>query len=501
MKMKRMVQTLALISVLATTLILTTSSEQGAHVDEHWSMIITNSDAYASALFTHAFDAGRLRPVDIDPAMDHGFTITSMKRIGQTFLFENNRVWPFGIPYIYTIPDDPKSGYKDPAWLIWEDEAESFRKALHRLINMDEVVVEIYTDPVTGIATHSKAERWLPPGMETWTALGQEPWIPDIELPSWDPVAAAALLDGAGFVQGTTSNPDYDPGYPGSAEYIRIDPTIGTDLSPFEYYAIGPVEAPLGFNMAIKISDWFKKAGIPNDLVAGSQGGVFARLSNPVLEDYQMMTGIGIAWDTTAPDVLYDFTYSKNVPLWNHVYMNISEIDEAGIRMMSTLNITACRQAAYNIQTVLADHEPYLPLLLDNGYAAFAGETDPLVPSWEGPGCIGIVNAVGYGALGFDNLNLGLLRPPSAQGCNPWGKMLGRGGSTLETNIWGLGQSLNTLNPLTAHTASEWQVLSLVEDYLFKRHPYTMGYMWWAAESMPTMELWIGPGSSELATK
>ncbi len=40
----------------------------------------------------------------------------------------------------------------------------------------------------------------------------------------YDPAAAADLLDSAGFLQGATSNPDYDPEFPGSAEYMRTYP-------------------------------------------------------------------------------------------------------------------------------------------------------------------------------------------------------------------------------------------------------------------------------------
>ena len=56
----------------------------------------------------------------------------------------------------------------------------------------------------------------------------------------YNPEAAAALLDAAGFVQGTTENPDYDPDFPGSAQYIRVypetvivhdNPQVGTDVT------------------------------------------------------------------------------------------------------------------------------------------------------------------------------------------------------------------------------------------------------------------------------
>ncbi|RLI44585.1 hypothetical protein DRO69_07040 [Candidatus Bathyarchaeota archaeon] len=62
----------------------------------------------------------------------------------------------------------------------------------------------------------------------------------------YDPAAAAARLDAAGFVQGSTPNPDYDPGFPGSAEYMRVypenvivhdNPHVGTEVTgpPYSY--------------------------------------------------------------------------------------------------------------------------------------------------------------------------------------------------------------------------------------------------------------------------
>lgn len=40
----------------------------------------------------------------------------------------------------------------------------------------------------------------------------------------YNPVYAATLLNGAGFAEGNTPNPDYDSGFPGSAHYIRVYP-------------------------------------------------------------------------------------------------------------------------------------------------------------------------------------------------------------------------------------------------------------------------------------
>jgi hypothetical protein len=452
----------------------------GPYVDSLWQSIIISDDEYVTALVTHELDSGGIpRPEDIGPITDPvpmgaGFTKTVAKRIGQTFTFPNNRVWPFGIPYIYPEPEDNLAGYKDPAWLQWEDEAEAFRKAVHRLINKDEIVAELY-DPLM-----SKAEAWLPPGQIAWIN-------PDAPFPDYDPTTAVALLDAAGFVQADgldgrphKDNPYWDPDIPWSAEHIRIDPVSQNPLdemtytyeTPFgsitwtgiEYYAIGPVESPLGFEMATMIADWLRTAGIPVNLVAGSWLGMVIRLVNDPLEDYMFMTGVGIVWGSTAPDILYDFTYSLNLPLWNFVYMNYTALDDLGEAMFLTLDVDEMKSIAFDIQTLLGQHEPYMPLLLWNVFGAFTG------PWGDSQGYLGIVNALGFGARST---------------YEEYSKMLGRAdrqASPEEIMIWGLGAYLDTLNPLMADTVADWTVLHTITDSLIELNPYNHKYMPWAAD-------------------
>ncbi len=325
-----------------------------------------------------------------------GLTNDRGTAVGQVLLLENNRVWPTGIPYIYSEPCNLLSGYPDPNWVPHEWRAEYFRKGLHRLINRT-VLDELY-GPL-----RNKTERWLPDGVPgLWNK-------PGLRLPTYDPMLAVELLDAAGFVQGTKPNPDYNAGLPWSAQYIRIDPISGLHLDDMtytyypacgdpltttgiEYYAWGP-ESPIGLEMAQLITGWFHTAGVPVDLVAVTWDDMFNRLINPVLEDYQILTGIGLVWRVvpppTPPYILHQLTYSKNLPFSNLVYMNYSEpydgvfcdpppvnpyeyaanrdADYWGLEMWNTLpnpsNLQYLRHTAHQIQEVLGTHEPYLPLL------------------------------------------------------------------------------------------------------------------------------------------
>jgi len=472
-------------------------AKRGAYVDQECYTLMKSPVAQKVALLRHDIDvSGIPLPEDMRDIMDAGFTITKMPQIGWADLtFPNNRVWPFGIPYIYIDPNDPQSGYKDPAWLEWEDEAESFRKALHRLIDVDQIVSDFYTQPCTGVELKSKAERWLPPGMETWTAMGQEPWIPDVSTPPFDPCAAAALLDAAGFVQGSTPNPYYDPDFSCSAEYMRIDPKTGEDLD-FEYYAIGPVDSPLGFKTAELISKWFKRAGVGHHLVAGTWRGMVIRLVNPDLHDYEFMTGMGMYWGTRTPDILRDFTYSRNLPLWNFVYYNNSDVDYWGDEMMRTLNLTRGKECAVRIQEILRDEEPYMPLLLTNNFAAITG------PWAGGAGGIRIVNMAGQG-IGLPHSNCGLLIPNGQiQTINIWNKQRMWAGRTLPS-----GEKINkgvysceifSLNPLEADCEVDWTTcLGKVMGGFWGFTPFLRDYVYLGVLDEHKVDLWIGPGSSE----
>lgn len=326
-----------------------------------------------------------------------GLTNDRGTAVGQVLLLENNRVWPTGIPYIYPEPCNLLSGYPDPAWVPHEWRAEYFRKAQHRLINRTELE-ELYAYVMT------RTERWLPDGVPgLWNK-------PSLRLPTYDPMLAVELLDAAGFVQGTKPNPDYDASLPWSAQYIRIDPISGLPLNEMtytyypacgdpititgiEYYAIAPEESPLGYERDSMITEWWRQAGIPVELVTGTYVGKITMLINPVLEDYQIMAYSGILWEVvpppTPPYILHQLTYSKNVPFPNLVYMNYTEsydgvfcdpppvnpyeytanrdADYWGLEMWNTppnpSNLRYLRHTAHQIQEVLGTHEPYLPLL------------------------------------------------------------------------------------------------------------------------------------------
>ena len=483
------VSTLVIILTLALVSASPTWTGTGNYVRSIWWAILLSPDEYLAAELMHDIDAGGIpRPTDLPAIICAGYTVNTMPRLGQSLLLENNCVWPLG-----TVGGGPVGPGAANNW-----RAQDFRRALHRLVDRDAILA--LTSPL-----HSKAEFWLPPSMEAWIDLS--PVSPTYApLPPYNPGVfndpanigtASSYLNGAGFTEGSTPNPHYKPALPWSAQYMRIDPLTGTDLAPIELLTINPAEAPLTYEAALMMQYWWQTAGIPIDILASTFGAIISRLTNAVIADYQIIFPVDIFWDTTAPDILYDLTYSLNLPLWNFAAMNIPAVDTPCEAMMSTLiaGVGGVLTEAYNIQFQLFTFEPYLPLLVDNGFSAFTG---PFVHPLRGTsrGYLGIVNAKGYGALSaYDTKS----------------KKLGRADVRgNEEMIWGLGETLDTLNPLIADTQSDWQVLSLVTDVLLQQNPYNQKYMAWAADPSimnfapnmgytPIMKPWVGPGRAQMA--
>jgi len=485
MNLKKTVARFAFVSMLTIILAVTLVAAQPYHnwlapgpsakVDSHWWDITVDDDVRLEKALACELDLlGVPYPEAMDDLDDAGFTLTSSQSDGYTFIMSNNRVWPTGDTAGTGLPT-AANGWR----------AMNFRKALHRLIPKAACVALF-------APLNSACEWWGPPIQAYWLN-------PAAPTPTFDPIAANAYLDAAGFTEDSSlgANPDYDPDFLWSAQYLRKDPVYGGPIA-FEYYAIGPVEAPIGFEMAQLVASYYRKAGLTVDLVAGTWLGMVIRLTNADFYDYQFMTGIGITGMGIAPDFMYDVTYSENMPLWNFAGMNISSLDEAGLRMMSTLDLAKCRQAAFDIQTLMSEYEPFMPMLLWNNFIASKGPSRAYQPggpiTWPDapgshPGLVGIVVDQRGGA---------------AVSANVFGKMLTRGdrldlpNPNEERNLWGAGAYLDTLNPLMADTVPDWQTLANLFEGFYSRNPYTMDYMWWGAEYAPAIEEWIGPGRKQI---
>jgi hypothetical protein len=114
-----------------------------------------------------------------------------------------------------TIPDF--EGIESPTY---GKKRAGFRKALALLFDKNRVIDEC----CGGFANRvDQPIAYLHKGWRN-TAC----WYEDGTYPyEYDPVAAVAMLDAEGFVQGTDANPNYDPGVPYSSPNLRTYPDVG----------------------------------------------------------------------------------------------------------------------------------------------------------------------------------------------------------------------------------------------------------------------------------
>jgi len=200
-------------------------------------------------------------------------------------------MFQFDINNNYTIPTYP--GIRSPT------NYQGFRQALAWLTPKDYIVNDI---------CGGFADRIDQPIAGMHKGWGNESmWYPNYPY-EYDPATAAAALDATGFTQGTTINPYYDPGFLGSAEYIRVYPTdhskAGQDLDPLEVCVrtddIRRLEAGrlLYGNM--------RKLGIPVNAIEADS----ASLGNKVWAmDYHIYTG---GWNVERfPTYVYNYYHSN----------------------------------------------------------------------------------------------------------------------------------------------------------------------------------------------
>ncbi len=432
---------LALLLTIAIGLIMTLNAaapgSQGPYVDEQWFRIIKSPDAQLIALTTHEIDGGGVPLPEYIPNLQAAdFTIGSTVRYGYNMLFTNNLLYPC---------DD-----------------KQMRLAFIRL--MDKDALDELMAPVS-----EHLEYWLPESQAAWVN-------PNARLQLYDPLEAAAILDAAGYVEGTTPSGWYDPDVPGSVHNIRIDPDTGQDMAPFEYVTRPYAESPLYYEQSMIVNDRLHAAGLPSVLTPKAWTDIVYILINRDFEDYQVLTGVGIVWGSPSPDILYDFFESTQRPLWNVWNWIDSATDDACHAMKATLDIDEMKAAVYEIQAIANENVPYIPMMK---YLAYTTETGPYDTS---PGAIKIVNAAGSG---------------SEASYNEFGKEFGEagrveGGKNIYKHF--IGAELDTLNPLMADTTPDWQCLDLVMGDFMRLNPYTQDYQWRAIEGMPTLAEWTGPG-------
>ena len=261
---------------------------------------------------------------------------------------------------------------------------QSFRQALAFLVDKDYIVDTI----CDGFAT--RIDQPIGAAVHGWTNKSYTGANYPYEF---NPEAAATLLDTANFTQGTTPNPNYDPGLSWSAQYLRTYPSdhnIKPDetLDPLVVYV--RTDDPRRMGATRLLCDNLRTIGVP----VQQNEGPSAYTYDPVMGrmDYHVYPG---SWSTGHfPTYIYFLFHSSywipygsnyvsgmnasnlsNYPEFDKLAYNIYYADSADEAL------TSCRNAL-GVFTELCIN---IPLFSASGFWAYRSDL------------LGVVNMDGYG--------------------------------------------------------------------------------------------------------
>ena len=326
----------------------------------------------------------------------------------------------------------------------WPTSDVHFRRALAHLVDKS----RIETDVLQGFGY--ALDSPVPVVLGGWAN-------PDIRTYAFSSELAAAELDLGGFTD--TDN-----------DGIRNDPVTGENMAEVIFYI--RIDDPERKQAGEWLAQELIALGVP---VTGATAVERAVCSQMVMLDpageWNVYTG---GWGITRdPDHLTDFYHSKEfdpecVGGWrgyNYPGFVNSTYDVLGDTLKTASTFEEVKEAAFEMQVILAEQVPGIPMYGHIGVKAYSAD-------WTG-----LVNAVG-------------------QGINSWWSTLNMhptnvaSGGTIE---YGIKSDIETLNPLTASWTYTWEVLDKIYESPYTTNPYDLSEDWgWLAESWE-IEDWTSP--------
>jgi len=167
----------------------------------------------------------------------------------------------------------------------------NFRKGLAFCVDKD-IVVDTFCG---GFA--DRIDQPIPYALRGWRNTSY--WYEDGTYPyEFNLILAAAAFDAAGFVQGTDANPDYNPGSPGSAEYLRIHPDTGVTVGLLEVCSRSDDGRRLEAGRAL--CDQLRLVGVPVNQVEASAAVLYPKVMDNF--EYHVYTG---GWGSSRSPMFY----------------------------------------------------------------------------------------------------------------------------------------------------------------------------------------------------
>ncbi|MGI6566019.1 MAG: ABC transporter substrate-binding protein [Limnochordia bacterium] len=257
---------------------------------------------------------------------------------------------------------------------------------------------------------------------------------------------AAEVLDAAGYRLDASGK-------------VRIDPKTGQPLPEMKLltptYEVAATSAEIGK----MIADAAQKVGLP---VVPEPMDFNVMLDKIDIHDFDMYV---LAWSLSRnPTHLERFFHSRHdvEAGYNNPGIRNPELDEILDVLANPRDLAEAREAADVAQMILAREMPYVPLY-----------SRPYIDVFRKDLVTGYVSMAGYGA---------------ANGQNSWTPLniqrVDASGNPLEggTIRWALQEEPKNLNPTTASSAYEWDVLYKLFDSLKVMHPETLEDMPWMAK-------------------
>ena len=320
---------------------------------------------------------------------------------------------------------------------MWPTSDVSFRQAVAHLIDKS----WIETDVLKGFGI--SIDNPVPSVLGSWSN-------PNIMKYPYDPDAAKALLDQAGFTLGPDGR--------------RIDPKTGKTLDPVIFYirADDPQRTAIGE----RIRKEMEQIGISVDARVAER----AVCSEAVLKKYEYNLYTGGVGITADPDYLFWFYFSgmdiyPEPYGYNYLRIHNEALDKALLRIHSGSTLEEVRSAVLKAQEILAENAHVIPLYQRIGVKAYR-------KGWEG-----VVNGAG-------------------EGINTWITFLNAHREEREYGgeiRYGLSSDIENLNVLTTEWQTDLEVLYRIYDSLLIRNPVNLAEdIPWLATSW-TLDPWASP--------
>jgi peptide/nickel transport system substrate-binding protein len=255
--------------------------------------------------------------------------------------------------------------------------------------------------------------------------------------PRFDPKGARTLLEKAGWSW--------------NAEGILVPPRGKGPLPPATILSPTAGVAPTTAELADRISGALRGLGIPVKAEPLDFAAMIQRIDERKFDLYIMAWQLG-----RDPDSLYSFYHSTMDVKggYNQTGLKDKEVDRRLEALRYAPDEASAREAAKAAQAVLADRLPIIPIYTRYSVAAVSR-------GWKG--------TISTKAVTADN-SWSLMSMAPASG-------------PLRPLYWALGDEPRTLNPFTASTATDWQVLGLVYDTLLTVNPEDLLDLPWLARS------------------